>query len=936
MKSKEELKSFFENGDIPKQDEFWEWQDSYWHKNEKLPLENIDYDFSNKADLVNGKIPATQLPSYVDDILEFDSIEDLPNPGESGKIYVITSTNTQLRWSGSEYVQIISGENVMITDSPQGILPNGTKTFWTEGGNSYNNNSLWIRNTNFGGAGITFTGNGIGQIIYNNDQFHFTNNEGTNNIPIASGGFIKSDSDNTRVLLGGGGDKLISDFVLNADLNDYLRSRGIWNTPLLGKSDNPNSVTFYAGDPSITGFKSTYGTSLHIKSDQPWYNRLDISTNGNRIDLWQGINVTNMSYRGLIPIIPDGVTNWDSLNFTPSDFIPRGGTVGGNLLFGMIEADGSFNTGFSSTYANRNRLVQLTDDNGVLLSTYNTSNDNYSTLNIYDPYIELKVQEGSTGSTGQIHIEHGLIETIGDLFGVDYIPPAHGNYYVQKTYVDDTLGNCWTKTELPDYRNYGLGRINIPVLSDVNTYSSYETGIYSINLSAHSPFAYGTVIKSMRSANEGTEIAVSVWGNEMSLRGYVGGTYGDWVKVANQEWVNNNHVPYTGANQPVNIGAQNLSTTGSILSNNFISNYLGSSTLIGGQIINANTSNVLVFGNDDIPNNYYSSLSNHTFIVNGTTRAVVNGSGLSVVGALAVNGETVATHPWVNNALSVKAQSLENAYGIGFSGGNFPTNTGSEYPYFYYNNGTTQSLVAIATQGWVNNTFATLSSLNNYATLNTVQTFTANKSFDSSSNVSFLGNDQNNVLVHKTSTGLTGNLVSGHDYTHYSSRWRVGNVRGGSVNSTEFSFLYSSDNGTSFSERMKIDAGNGQITTPIHGNSAEWHDIAQNGIRTNTGFTVDEDYREIDHSTFDIDDPNVKKFTIVFNSSSNGHVLIHNPNNAQYFQLLNTSATSSLEVEVSGYGVVDSVDPGKFSNYMGYSSGKFAKLNPDGTLTQLI
>ena len=39
MISKEELKKLFENGDKPTQEEFWEWQDSYWHKGEKLPLE---------------------------------------------------------------------------------------------------------------------------------------------------------------------------------------------------------------------------------------------------------------------------------------------------------------------------------------------------------------------------------------------------------------------------------------------------------------------------------------------------------------------------------------------------------------------------------------------------------------------------------------------------------------------------------------------------------------------------------------------------------------------------------------------------------------------------------------------------------------------------------------------------------------------------------
>lgn len=36
MKTKEELKLYFENGDIPRQEDFWAWQDSYWHKSENL------------------------------------------------------------------------------------------------------------------------------------------------------------------------------------------------------------------------------------------------------------------------------------------------------------------------------------------------------------------------------------------------------------------------------------------------------------------------------------------------------------------------------------------------------------------------------------------------------------------------------------------------------------------------------------------------------------------------------------------------------------------------------------------------------------------------------------------------------------------------------------------------------------------------------------
>ncbi|PRB06717.1 hypothetical protein CQ046_01080 [Chryseobacterium sp. MYb7] len=43
MKTKEELKLYFENGDIPKQENFWEWQDSYWHKDEKIDKAHLNF-----------------------------------------------------------------------------------------------------------------------------------------------------------------------------------------------------------------------------------------------------------------------------------------------------------------------------------------------------------------------------------------------------------------------------------------------------------------------------------------------------------------------------------------------------------------------------------------------------------------------------------------------------------------------------------------------------------------------------------------------------------------------------------------------------------------------------------------------------------------------------------------------------------------------------
>ena len=63
----------------------------------------------------NGKVPETQLPSYVDDIVEgylyegsfYEDPEHTTEiQGETGKIYVDILTNRSYRWSGSAYVEI--------------------------------------------------------------------------------------------------------------------------------------------------------------------------------------------------------------------------------------------------------------------------------------------------------------------------------------------------------------------------------------------------------------------------------------------------------------------------------------------------------------------------------------------------------------------------------------------------------------------------------------------------------------------------------------------------------------------------------------------------------------------------------------------------------------------------------------------------------------
>lgn len=90
-------------------------------------LNNKDYntlnnlpDLSLKADLVGGIVPASQLPSYVDDVLEFDTLADFPAIGEEGKIYVTKDTNRIYRWSGSIYVDITQENDTLASVTARG------------------------------------------------------------------------------------------------------------------------------------------------------------------------------------------------------------------------------------------------------------------------------------------------------------------------------------------------------------------------------------------------------------------------------------------------------------------------------------------------------------------------------------------------------------------------------------------------------------------------------------------------------------------------------------------------------------------------------------------------------------------------------------------------------------------------------------------------
>ncbi|NNP68975.1 hypothetical protein [Acinetobacter sp. Ac_5812] len=91
----------------------------------KANAQAVNQALSLKADLdESGKVPASQLPSYVDDVLDgryvnpsqFNDLNGNPYTPETGKIYVDVDTNKTYRWSGMLYV-VVGGGGVALGET---------------------------------------------------------------------------------------------------------------------------------------------------------------------------------------------------------------------------------------------------------------------------------------------------------------------------------------------------------------------------------------------------------------------------------------------------------------------------------------------------------------------------------------------------------------------------------------------------------------------------------------------------------------------------------------------------------------------------------------------------------------------------------------------------------------------------------------------------
>ena len=79
-------------------------QEPLWYTPEDITKKGVANGYAGLDG--TGKVPSSQLPSFVDDVLEYANLAGFPWTGETGKMYVALNTNKVYRWSGSAYIEI--------------------------------------------------------------------------------------------------------------------------------------------------------------------------------------------------------------------------------------------------------------------------------------------------------------------------------------------------------------------------------------------------------------------------------------------------------------------------------------------------------------------------------------------------------------------------------------------------------------------------------------------------------------------------------------------------------------------------------------------------------------------------------------------------------------------------------------------------------------
>lgn len=182
----------------------------------------------------NGKVPTAQLPSYVDDVLEYSAKSSFPSTGETGKIYVSTDDNKTYRWSGSAYVEISASLALGETSS--------TAYRGDRGKTAYDHSQITSGNPH----GITKTTVGLGNV--ENKSSATIRGELTKDNVTTALGYTPPTTNTTYGVVSTSADGLAP--KRDGSTTKYLRADGTWAVP-------PDTNTTYTFNGAVSTIKDS-------------------------------------------------------------------------------------------------------------------------------------------------------------------------------------------------------------------------------------------------------------------------------------------------------------------------------------------------------------------------------------------------------------------------------------------------------------------------------------------------------------------------------------------------------------------------------------------------------------------------------------------------------------------------------------------------------
>ena len=320
----------------------------------------------------NGIIPITQLPSYVDDVIEVANYASLPLIGASGKIYVTTNNNKTYRWSGSVYVYITSGAvdsvngytGVVVLTKSDFILGNVDNTsdankpisIATQGALDLKQNLLTLGNFTSTTPGITIS-NGNGAVIGSGITFNITTAGTTTGGLITSGHWNtfnnKWDSNNHPIT------------TLGYGLPDYPTTLPASDVYAWAKAATKPTYTYseVGAEPSFsknTAFNKNFGTTTGT--------------------------------------VLEGRTFGTAANSAVGDFYAVGATVSNSTNFGSLSID-KFVHGTNSIATNASSGIDINTivPSAAFYTGYNNTNTPNSNTTDYG-YLNIPLWSGLSGS----------------------------------------------------------------------------------------------------------------------------------------------------------------------------------------------------------------------------------------------------------------------------------------------------------------------------------------------------------------------------------------------------------------------------------------------------------------------------------------------------------------------------------------------------------